>query len=353
MTSSPLFRSRRVAAVLAASALVLAACGGSDDAAAPAPAPAPAPDAPAADAEVCDSIPEFITIGTGGTGGTYYPLGGAVGEMFGSTIEGITSATAETTGGSVANLNLIHAGEAEIALAQGDAVVNGYNGLEPFEGPRDFLTIGTAYVNYAQWVSYADSPVQSWDDIPGSRFSTGDAGSATNTFTMNVLTALGISVDDFDEQRLPFADQTTAMINRQLDAGAWVVGLGTSSILELANAEEIVFLDFTDAQVADIVAEHPYYAPASVPAGTYPGQDEPVVTMGTWNSWVVATDLSECAVYEMTKALYENVESVGAAVPAGLVLSTDNLEFALTPLHPGAIKYFEEIGVTIPDSLRP
>jgi uncharacterized protein len=345
MTIRPLFRSRRVAAVLAASALVLAACGGSDEPAAPAPAPAPAPDAPAADAEVCDTIPEFITIGTGGTGGVYYPLGGAVGDLLGRTIDGVRGATAEVTGGSVANLNLIHAGEAEIGLAQGDAVVNGYNGLEPFEGPRDFLTIGLAYVNFAQWVSYEGSRVQSWDDIPGSRFSTGDAGSATNTFTLNVLAALGISVDDFTEQRLPFADQTTAMINKQLDAGSWVVGLGASSILELANAEQIVFLDFTDAQVAQIVAAHPYYAPAIIPAGTYPGQDEDVQSIGTWNSWVVAADASECFVYEVTKALYENVETVGAAVPAGNLLSTDNLQFKLTPLHPGAIKYFEEIGI--------
>lgn len=345
MTSSPLFRSRRVAAVLAASALVLAACGGSDDAAAPAPAPAPAPDAPAADAEVCDTIPEFITIGTGGTGGVYYPLGGALGDVLGRTIEGVTSAVAETTGGSVANLNLIHAGEAEIALAQGDAVVNGYNGIEPFEAPRDFLTIGPAYVNFAQWVTYEGSGVSSWDDIPGSRFSTGDAGSATNTFTLNVLAALGISVDDFDEQRLPFADQTTAMINKQLDAGSWVVGLGASSILELANAEDMVFLDFTDEQVADIVAAHPYYAPATVPAGTYPGQAEGVQSIGTWNSWVVAADASDCFVYAVTKALYESVDTVGAAVPAGMLLSTDNLQFKLTPLHPGAIMYFEEIGI--------
>lgn len=351
MTIRP-FRTRRVAAVLAASALVLAACGGSDEPAAPAaPAPAPAP-APAAPAEVCD-VPEFITIGTGGTGGVYYPLGGAVGDLFTRTIDGVRGANAEVTGGSVANLNLIHAGEAELALAQGDAVVNGYNGLAPFEGKRDFLTIGMAYINFAQWVSYEGSSVQSWDDIPGSRFSTGDAGSATNTFTLNVLAALGISVDDFNEQRLPFADQTTAMINKQLDAGSWVVGLGASSILELAQAEQIVFLDFTRAQVDQIVAAHPYYAPAIVPAGTYPGQDAEVLSIGTWNSWVVATDLADCVVYEMTKALYENIDTVGAAVPAGKNLDVVNLEFALTPLHPGAIKYFEEVGVTIPANLRP
>lgn len=344
--------SRRAAAVLAATALVLAACGGSDEPAAPAPAPSPAPAPAPAPAEVCD-IPEFITIGTGGTGGVYYPLGGAVGDMFTRTIEGVRGANAEVTGGSVANLNLIHAGEAEIGLAQGDAVVNGYNGRAPFEGPRDFLTIGMAYINFAQWVTFEGSPVQSWDDIPGSRFSTGDAGSATNTFTLNVLAALGITVDSFTEQRLPFADQTTAMINRQLDAGSWVVGLGASSILELAQAEQIVFLDFTDAQVAQIVAAHPYYAPATIPAGTYPGQAADVQSIGTWNSWVVAKDLDDCVVYEMTKALFENVESVGAAVPAGRNLDVANLEFALTPLHPGAIRYFEEIGVTIPANLRP
>ena len=160
-------------------------------------------------------------------------------------------------------------------------------------------------------------------------------------------------MDSFTEQRLPFADQTTAMINRQLDAGSWVVGLGASSILELAQAEQIVFLDFTDAQVASIVAAHPYYAPAVIPAGTYPGQDAPVTSIGTWNSWVVATDLADCVVYEITKAIYESVDTVGAAVPAGRNLDVANLEFSLTPLHPGAIKYFEEIGVTIPANLRP
>lgn len=349
MAIRPMSRSRRVAAIIAASALVLAACGGDDEPA----APAPAPDAPAdAPADSCD-IPEFLTIGTGGTGGVYYPLGGAVGDAFARNIDGLTSATAEVTGGSVANLNLIDAGEAEIALAQGDAVVNGFTGIDPFDAPRDFLTIGPAYINFAQWVSFGGSSVSSWEDIPGSRFSTGDAGSATNTFTLNVLAALDISVDDFTEQRLPFADQTTAMINRQLDAGSWVVGLGASSILELAQAEDIVFLDFTDEQVAQIVAAHPYYAPATIPAGTYPGQDEGVQSIGTWNSWVVATDLDDCLVYELTKVLYENIDAVGAAVPAGNLLSTDNLEFSLTPLHPGAIQYFEEVGIEIPADLRP
>lgn len=313
------------------------------------------PDVDTEDVEVLsgEGFPEFITIGTGGTGGAFYPIGGAAGAMLADGLEGVESGVAETTGGSVENIQLLHEGRTDLILAQGDAVYNGWEGLDPFDGPQEVRTIGQAYVNLGQWVTTADTGVESFDDLPGNRFSTGDAGSGTEVFTTNVLESLGIDESEIEIQRLSFDDQTAAIRNGQLEAGSWIVAPGASSIADLASSEDVVFLEFTDEEVEAVVADHPYYTGYPLEAGTYQGQDEEVQTLGTWNSWMMSPDASEDFAYSVTKLLHENVDVLEQGHPSGGELDAENINNALTPLHVGAIRYFEEEGIEIDEELYP
>jgi TRAP transporter TAXI family solute receptor len=301
-----------------------------------------------------EGVPEFLSIGTGGTGGAFYPIGGAAGAMLAEEIEGLESGVAETTGGSVENIQLLHDGRTDLALAQGDAVYNGAQGLEPFDGVMDVCTVGAAYVNLGQWVTTADAGIEEFTDLAGTTFSTGDAGSGTDVFTTNVVEALGMSVDDFERQRLPFDAQTAAIRNGQLDAGSWIVAPGASSIQDLFSSEDAYIIPFSEENVETIVSEHPYYAGADVPAGTYDGQDEAVPSIGTWNSWLMPTAASDDFTYAVTKALHENTDALEQGHPSGAELSVDNLmEGTLAPLCSGAVRYFEEVGAEIPEEYLP
>ena len=300
-----------------------------------------------------EGIPEFISIGTGGTGGAYYPIGGAAGAMLANGIEGVQSGVAETTGGSVENIQLLNDERTEIILAQGDAVFDGWEGNEPFDGPQEIRTIGMAYVNLGQWVTTADTGIESFADLVGNRFSTGDAGSGTEVFTMNVLESLGVDANEIDIQRLSFDDQTAAIRNGQLEAGSWIVAPGASSIADLASSEDIVVIPFSDEDVDAVVADHPYYVGYPLEAGVYQGQDEEVQTLGTWNSWMMHPNASEDFAYAVTKLLHENVDILAQGHPSGGDLDAENINESLTPLHVGAIRYFEEIGIELDDALYP
>ena len=354
----------------AAFALVLTACGNGDDPADEAPDETAEEeeeeeeeeDEPAdpdeIDAEVDEVLsgegfPRFITIATGGTGGAYYPIGGAAGAMLANGMEGVDSGVAETTGGSVENLQLLHDGRTEIILAQGDAVFNAWEGIEPFDGQQNVRTIGMAYINLGQWVTTEDTGITSFEDLPGNRFSTGDAGSGTEVFTTNVLAALGIDDSEIDIQRLSFDDQTAAIRNNQLEAGSWIVAPGASSIADLASSDDIVIIPFSDEEVEAVVAAHPYYTGAILEGGTYQGVDEDVQTLGTWNSWLMSPDASDDFAYAVTKLLHENTDIVAQGHPSGGDLDAANINEALTLLHPGAIRYFEEIGIEIDEALIP
>ena len=299
--------------------------------------------------------PEFISIATGGTGGAYYPIGGAMGSMLVDEIDGIRNATAETTGGSVENMQLLSDQSVELAMAQGDAVYQAVNGEGDFEGePVDARTVSMMYVNVLQIATTADSGIQSFEDLAGKSVSVGDTGSATELFMRQVTETLGMSYDDFsDTQRLPFDDQTTAIRNNQLDAGTWVVGPGVSSIQDLASSEELVLVEFTDEQIAKITEKYPYYSETEIKAGTYEGQDEAVPAIGTWNTLAVHADADREFVYQLTKAVHENVDKLEAAHPSAADIAPENIQNAIAPLHPGAIDYFEEAGVEVPQDLYP
>ena len=295
-----------------------------------------------------------LSIATGGTGGVYYPMGGGLAEVINKHVEGY-SATAEVTGASVENMGLIATGDADLAIALADTVQQSYAGTGRFEGQQlpMIRAIGSLYANLVQIVTLADSGVSSIDDLKGKRVSVGAPGSGTEVNAQTLLAANGISFDDFEAQRLNFNETADALSNGDIDAGFWSVGAPTSSILNLATTKNIRVVGLTEAQIAAADAADATFAPLTLAGGVYTGVDEPVATIGVPNVLVVSSEMDEETVYQITKAMFENIAEMQAVHPAA---NETTVEFTMNatpvPLHPGALRYYEEIGAEIPDGLR-
>ncbi|QDL93020.1 TAXI family TRAP transporter solute-binding subunit [Paroceanicella profunda] len=296
-----------------------------------------------------------ISIATGGTGGVYYPMGGGLAEIINKHVEGY-SATAEVTGASVENMGLIATGDADLAIALADTVQQAYTGTGRFEGQKLPMVraIGSLYANMVQIVTLADSGISSISDLPGKRVSVGAPGSGTEVNARTLLEANGISFDDFTAQRLNFNETGDALNNGDIDAGFWSVGAPTSSILNLATTNAIRVIALTPEQIAAARKADPVFAELALPGGTYQGVDEDTATLGVPNVLVVSSEMDEETVYQITRAMYENIAELQAVHPAA---NETTVAFTMSatpvPLHPGAIRYFEEIGAEIPDALRP
>ncbi|SEL09599.1 TAXI family TRAP transporter solute-binding subunit [Roseovarius nanhaiticus] len=296
-----------------------------------------------------------LSVATGGTGGVYYPMGGGLAEIINNHVEG-HSATAEVTGASVENMGLIATGDADIALALADTVQQGYTGTGRFEGQElpMLRAMGVAYSNMVQIVTLEGSGITSLQDIKGKRVSIGAPGSGTEVNTEAILTANGISYDDIEEQRLNFNETADALANGDIDVGFWSVGAPTSSILNLATTNDIVMIELTEEELAAAREADPVFAVTKLTGGTYEGVDADMTVIGVPNVLVVSSEMSDDLVYAVTSAMYDNIAELQAVHPAALQTTVElALSSSPIPLHPGAIRYFEETGATVPDALRP
>ncbi|MBT2771262.1 TAXI family TRAP transporter solute-binding subunit [Halomonas sp. ISL-60] len=296
-----------------------------------------------------------LSIATGGTGGVYYPIGGGFAEMINNHIEG-AQATAEVTGASVENMGLIMRGDADLALALADTVYQAYNGTDDFEGRQveNIRALASVYPNAVQLVTLAESDIETIADLAGKRVSVGAPGSGTELNARALLEANGISYDDFTPQRLNFNETADAIRDGDIDAGFWSVGPPTSSILNLAATRDIRLIGLSDEEVANAQAEEEVFAPYELAAGMYDGMDEAVQTLGIPNVLVVNSEMDEELAYQLTQLLFENTDELIAVHPAANDTTVKfTMESTPVPLHPGAIRYFEEVGADIPDRLRP
>jgi uncharacterized protein len=298
---------------------------------------------------------EQLSIATGGTGGVYYPMGGGLAEIINNQVEGY-SATAEVTGASVENMGLIATGDADLALALADTVQQAHAGTGRFEGQQLEMVRGLAsmYANMVHIVALEGSGITTLDDLRGKRVSVGAPGSGTEVNAEAILSANGITYDDIEEQRLNFNETADALANGDIDAGFWSVGAPTSSILNLATTNSIVLIELTDEQLAAAQAADATFARTTLPGGTYEGAAEDITILGIPNVLVVSSEMSDDLAYAITKAMFENIADLQAVHPAA---NETTVEFTMVatpiPLHPGAIRYYEEIGAQIPDDLRP
>ncbi|MCC4288637.1 TAXI family TRAP transporter solute-binding subunit [Vreelandella aquamarina] len=296
-----------------------------------------------------------LSIATGGTGGVYYPIGGGFAEMINNHIDG-AQATAEVTGASVENMGLIMRGDADLALVLADTAYQAYTGTGDFEGRQieNTRALASVYPNAVQLVTLAESDIHSIADLAGKRVSVGAPGSGTELNARALLEANGVSYSDFTPQRLNFNETADAIRDGDIDAGFWSVGPPTSSILNLAATRDIRLIGLSDEEIANAQEVEAVFAPYELAAGMYDGMDEAVQTIGIPNVLVVNADMDEELAYQLTQLLFENTDELIAVHPAA---NDTTIEFTMSstpvPLHPGALRYFEEVGAEIPDRLRP
>ncbi|MCP1304480.1 TAXI family TRAP transporter solute-binding subunit [Halomonas sp. R1t8] len=296
-----------------------------------------------------------LSIATGGTGGVYYPIGGGFAEMINNHIDG-AQATAEVTGASVENMGLIMRGDADLALVLADTAYQAYTGTGDFEGRQieNTRALASVYPNAVQLVTLTESDIHSIADLAGKRVSVGAPGSGTELNARALLEANGVSYSDFTPQRLNFNETADAIRDGDIDAGFWSVGPPTSSILNLAATRDIRLIGLSDEEIANAQEVEAVFAPYELAAGMYDGMDEAVQTIGIPNVLVVNADMDEELAYQLTQLLFENTDELIAVHPAA---NDTTVEFTMNstpvPLHPGALRYFEEVGAEIPDRLRP
>lgn len=292
------------------------------------------------------SAQQFINVLTGGTSGVYYPLGVALSEIYAEKIDGVRSQV-QATKASVENLNLLQQGKGEIAFALGDSVQLAWEGNQEagFPGKLDKLRgIAAIYTNYIQIVASQESGIKTLEDLKGHSLSVGAPKSGTELNARAIFEAAGMSYDDLGKiEYLPFGDSVELIKNRQLDATLQSAGLGVASIRDLATSLPINVV----AVPADVVAKigAPYVA-VTIPANTYEGQAEDVPTAGVGNMLITSADVSEETAYQMTKALFENLDRLVAAHAAAKAITLERaLDGLPVPLHPGAERYYKEKGL--------
>jgi uncharacterized protein len=292
------------------------------------------------------AAPTFINILTGGTSGVYYPIGVGLSQLYSNGIEG-SKTSVQATKASVENLNLLQSGRGELALALGDSVADAWNGVEDagFKTPlKKLRAIAGTYPNYIQIVASKESGINTLADLKGKRISVGAPKSGTELNARAIFAAAGLSYEDMGKvEFLPYAESVELIKNRQLDATLQSSGLGMAAIRDLAATLPITFV----AIPADITAkiDNAAYQAASIPAGTYDGQDTDVPTVAINNILVSHDGVSEEVAYQMTKLMFDNLERLGNAHSAAKDIKLEGAAKDLPiPLHPGAERFYKEVG---------
>ena len=297
-------------------------------------------------APVASRADEFINVLTGGTSGVYYPLGAALSKIYGEKIEGARTQV-QATKASVENLNLLQQGKGEIGFALGDSVKLAWEGNADagFTRKLDKLRgIAAIYPNYIQIVASKESGITSLADLKGKSISVGAPKSGTELNARAIFAADGMSYNDLSKtEYLPFAESVELIKNRQLDATLQSAGLGVASIKDLATSVDIQMVAVPEAVVTKLGA--PYVA-ATIPAGTYKGQDKDVPTVAVVNFLITSSNVSDELAYQMTKQLFENLPEMEAAHKAAAQIKLENaIKSMPVPLHPGAERYYKEKGL--------
>jgi uncharacterized protein len=289
---------------------------------------------------------QFINVLTGGTSGVYYPLGVAVGKIYGDKLPSVKTQV-QATKASVENLILLQQGRGEIAFTLGDSLKAAWEGDEEagFKSKLDKLrAIGAIYPNYIQIVATADSGIKTLADLKGKSLSVGAPRSGTELNSRAILSAAGLSYKDLGKvEYLPFAESVDLMKNRQLNATLQSAGLGVASLKDLSTSTEITVVS-VPKQVVDKIG--PPFVSVMIPANTYTGQDKDVPTAAVVNYLVTSSAVSEDLAYQMTKLIFESLPELANAHAAGKEIKLDTAASgAPVPLHPGAIRYYKEKGV--------
>lgn len=312
-------------------ALLLAACGNGGE------------EQNSSDAEgIGDMDADFLTIASGSSSGVYYQIGATMADVLASELGSDTSS--QPTGGSVENINLLSDNNAELAIVSSDAIAQSMEGLGPFEDDArdDLMGIMTMYPNTFHLVAQSSSGIESIEDLKGANVAVGDIGSGVELNTRAVLDAYEMSYDDINEDYLSYAEAADQIANGHIDAMFISTGVPNPAATELGTQTSIHTVPIDGAGREAVLEQYDYFHEATVPAEAY-GDDGDVETIGVVNHLLVTPELSEEAVYDITAALFANIERIQNSHNEASSITLDTaLDDLSVPLHPGAQKYFDE-----------
>jgi TRAP transporter TAXI family solute receptor len=293
-----------------------------------------------------------LSIATGGTGGVYYPLGGGMANVLSKYVPGM-QATAEVTGGSVANLQLIGTGKPYIAMTMTDAALDAFKGEDKFKGKKvPVRTLMIMYPNRMHVVTVEGTGINKFEDLKGKRVSTGSPGSATEVMAFRVIEAAGLDKDrDVRRERLGAAESVNAIKDRKIDAFFWVGGLPTAAVTDLAATPGVKIKMIDHAYLVPAMNKKygNLYVEDVIPRSTYPGMTVDNKQATVMNILVANENMSEQTAYDIVKAIFDKRQDLIAVHKEAENFKLENQKQAATPIpfHPGAVRYFKERGVKL------
>jgi uncharacterized protein len=319
-----------IATLMLVLSMLLAACGGGDETG----------DTDKDSGKEAEEKPKFISILTGGTGGTYFPLGGSFANII-SDATGIET-NAETTGASAENMQTLKDGDGEVAFSQTDIASYASEGKEMFEDNKveNVQAIGTLYPETIQIVTTKESGITSVEDLKGKKVSVGAPGSGTVANAQQILEVYGMTFDDIKKQDLSFDESVAGIQDGTIEAAFVTAGAPTGAVEGLAATEDVIIVPVDADKAEELIAKYPYYTVDEVPSGVYK-LSASVPTVAVQAMLVVRDDLSEDVVYDITKALFENLDKVTHA-KGKLIKAETALNGVGITVHPGAQKYYDE-----------
>ncbi|CAM4209496.1 TAXI family TRAP transporter solute-binding subunit [Jeotgalicoccus halotolerans] len=286
---------------------------------------------------------ENVTLLTGGEAGVYFPLGVAMADIIDSSLDNV-SATGVSSGASVSNAEQLNNGEAQLALVQNDIAFYGAEGSNMFSEVLDnYSGVFTIYPETVQLVTLADSGIESVADLEGKRVAIGDMGSGTEANANQIIEAHGMTVDDIDAQYLDFADASTNLQDGNVDAAFVTAGTPTGAIQELSASADVRIVSFDEDAMDSLMEEYTYYTKQDIPADAYDNFDSTASTVAVQAMLIASNDIPEDQMYEMTKAIFDNLDQMANAHVRGEELSLDTAEEGMSiDLHPGVQRYYDE-----------
>ena len=294
---------------------------------------------------------QTLTMGTGGTSGTYYAFGSEIAQLWTNNIEGI-EVVPKVTGASKANIVSINDGKYQLGWSQNDTIFYAYTGdKDQFEGKAHdkFYAVAALYPEAVQLVVAADSDIKSIADLKGKKVSIGSQGSGTSINALQVLELAGLTLEDVEESWLSFAESATAFQNLQIDAAFITAGIPNPAIIEMGTKLPVRLIPLTDDEMKTLSEKYPFYIPVTVKKDTYTGMTEDTTIASTTAVIIASKDLDDDLVYNLTKTLFEKKDDMTHAKKDELD-TTFAVQGLPCPIHPGAAKYYAEVGVEIPEA---
>ncbi len=294
---------------------------------------------------------QFISIGTGGVTGVYYPTGGAICRLVnkGRKEHGIRC-SAESTGGSVYNINTVRAGELEFGVAQSDWQHHAYNGTSKFADQGKFEELRAVFSVHPEpftMLARSGSGINTFEDLKGKRVNVGNPGSGQRATMEVVMDAYGISLDDFAvASELKGSEMAQALCDDKIDAMIYTIGHPAAAVTEVTNTCGVDFVDVKGDAIDGLIADNPFYRTATIPAGMYKGQEADASTFGVGATFVSSSNVPDEVVYVVVKAVFDNFEDFRKLHPAFANLNEEQMisDGLSAPLHDGAVKYYKERG---------